>query len=86
MVTVPDTAVETIEKSSRAPLLFELRAACSRCGITQQAIADRCKVTRPFVVNLFAGRSWSGEVVTTIQAMVAEAEQKPVKKKRGNGR
>lgn len=74
MVTVPAAPVETIPREARAALLTNLRADCKRHGITQQAIADAARVTRPFVVNLFAMRRWSAEVVSVARRLVAEAE------------
>lgn len=85
MVTVPLASVETIPREARAALLTGLRADCKRHGITQQAIADAARVTRPFVVNLFAMRRWSAEVVSVARRLVAEAEAR-LKVSRGRKR
>lgn len=56
-----------------APALADLRAACKRLGITQMAIAHAAGVTRPMVVNVFAGRATSRNVIDTIRRLIAEA-------------
>lgn len=77
MITVSEDAVQTLPKEvARGLLMAELRAACKRHQITQQSIADRCKVTRVFIVNVFAGRGWSARVVEEIRLMVAAAERR----------
>jgi len=63
-------------KIQRAAALADLRNACKRHGITQQAIAGAAKVTRPLVVNVFSGRDASRNVVDPAQRLVADAERR----------
>lgn len=69
------------------PNLAELKSACKRHGITQDRIAEAAGVTRPLVVNVFAGRSTSRNVVETARRLVAEAELalKASRRRRRNG-
>lgn len=69
-VSSPDRTAE------RAAALAELKAACRRHGITQDEIAAKTEVTRPAVVNTFAGRTVSRRIVETAQGLVAEAEKR----------
>ena len=66
-----------------------LKATCKRHGITHDYIAAEAHVTRPMVVNVFAGRVRSRNVVTTAERLVAEAERKlaraRARKRQSNG-
>jgi transcriptional regulator with XRE-family HTH domain len=69
------------------PDLADLKNACKRHGITQDRIAAEAGVTRPLVVNVFARRSTSRNVVQTAQRLVADAERalKSARRRRRNG-
>jgi transcriptional regulator with XRE-family HTH domain len=56
--------------------LANLKQALREHGITQEQVADAAGVTRPLVVNVFAGRSTSKNVVETAQVLVAKAAAK----------
>lgn len=71
------------EAKSRREELAGLKAACKRHGITQERIALVAKVTRPLVVNVFAGRTTSGRVVETAKRLVVQAGRRARKAKAG---
>ena len=86
MVTV--TAAHVKAHRATAPELADLRAACKRHGITQDRIAAEAGVSRPLVVNVFAGRNTSRNVVETARRLVAGAEKalaRALARKRENG-
>ena len=86
MVTV--TAAPVKPHRATIPELAELRADCKRHGITQDRIAAEAGVSRPLVVNVFAGRNASRNVVETARTLVAQAEKHLARawaRKRENG-
>lgn len=86
MVTV--TAPPVKPHRATAPELAELRQACKRHGITQDRIAAEAGVSRPLVVNVFAGRNASRNVVEVARRLVAAAEKALARaraRKRENG-
>lgn len=73
-VTLPAVIVQVTDTPAKTVDLDDLRAACKRHGITQDAIAASANVTRPLVVNVFARRSKSQNVVDTATRLVTEAK------------
>lgn len=68
MVTVPE--------AQRIIHLGTLKARCSGLGITHDQIAKAADVTRPAVVNVFAGRTRSANVVATAERLCVRAERR----------
>jgi hypothetical protein len=69
MVTVTLPEVDTVYVAA-------LKASCRHFRITHDRIAATAKVTRPMVVNVFAGRKRSRNVIETAQRLVARAERR----------
>ncbi len=59
-----------------AKTLRRLKAKARRLGVTQDQIAATAEVTRPAVVNVFAGRTRSARIVEVAKRLIAEAEEK----------
>jgi predicted transcriptional regulator len=70
----------TVSPEQTKPDLIQLRADCKRLHVTQDAIANAAGVTRPLVVNVFAGRSTSGNVIETVLRLIAKAEKRANRK------
>jgi hypothetical protein len=66
----------TVPQAERIILLGSLKARCRELGITHDRIAKAAKVTRPLVVNVFAARKTSRNVVETAQRLVVQAERR----------
>jgi hypothetical protein len=60
-------------------MLAGLRVLCKEYGITHDAIAKAAGVSRPLVVNVFAGRATSRNVLETAQRLVRTAQQRAVR-------
>lgn len=73
-VTEPQGKPDRI--AERRAALALIRETCKRLGVTQEAIARAADVTRPLVVNVFAGRSVSARVVETARNLIAAAERR----------
>lgn len=58
------------------PDVAKIKADCKRLRITQDAVARAAGVTRPLVVNVFAGRDASRNVVEAALGLIAKAEKR----------
>lgn len=69
----------TVSEAGRSIDLGVLKARCRDLGVTHDRIAKAASVTRPAVVNVFAGRTKSANVVATAQRLCARAERRAAK-------
>ena len=76
-------------QAERRATLATLKVDYQRHGNTQETIARAAGVNRTLVVNVFAGRDASRNVVETAQRLVADAEkrlaQTRARKRQANG-
>ena len=75
MVTVTDT-----EANRGTDAVAALKERVIALGITQDRIAKAAGVTRPMVVNVFAGRRRSANVMEAVQRLIVQAERRVARK------
>ena len=74
MVTVPALDEQT---DRRRDAIAPLKARCSKAGVTHDVIAEALVVTRPYIVNVFAGRKRATEdFVKGATALCDKAERR----------
>lgn len=74
MVTVPAADSKVIERKAAIAKLDARRKAA---GVTHDAIATKLKCTRPYVVNVFAGRrNATPEFVEAVESLCDRAERR----------
>jgi predicted transcriptional regulator len=66
----------TVTPPERAPDVFELKARCKALRVTHDKIAKAAGVSRPMVVNVFAGRTTSKRIVKIAARLATKAEKR----------
>lgn len=66
----------TVPQAERIIRLGALKARCRALRITHDRIAKAASVSRPAVVNVFAGRTTSANVVATAMRLCERAERR----------
>jgi hypothetical protein len=86
MVTVTEGAEKDSRIAARAAELAPLKERCKTAGVTHDAIAAKLECTRPFVVNVFAGRKKAPiKLVNAAIALCKRAERRAGKKSSRQG-
>ena len=78
MVTVPAVNGRVDE---RREAIAPLKARCSEAGVTHDAIAADLQVTRPYVVNVFAGRKRATDDFLARAAALCEKAERRANRK-----
>lgn len=66
----------TIPEAERIIKLGTLKARCRALGITHDRIARLADVSRPAVVNVFAGRTTSANILAVAERLCAREERR----------